>query len=192
MISRQHLFRSQALAHYAASREKTVLPRIVTPPVFLCGWLLLGLLLLGTTLAWQAQVPLYAVAAGALLHPQPVSQQTASGLEALLFVPATPAPQLHVGEPITIQVVLTGEPFTGTIVTIVPGVVTPDEARQDYALTGDLALVITQPSVVVQVALGPTLPVDAMEDLSISAQVQVGSQSVLSLLPTLLHGFLGG
>jgi len=192
MFSRQHLFRSQALEHYAKSREKTILPRVVTPPVFLCGWLLLGLLLLATTLAWQTQAPIYAVAAGKLLKNPAVNQQPVSGLEALIFVPAMPAPLLHVGDAIALQVVLTGESFTGTIVTIEPGVITPDKARQRYALSGDLALVITHPSVVVHVALGPTLPADVTDGLSVSAQVQVGSQSVLSLLPTLLRGFLGG
>ncbi|HLV98271.1 MAG TPA: hypothetical protein VKT82_06290 [Ktedonobacterales bacterium] len=192
MISRQHLFRSQALEHYARSREKTVLPRVVTPPVFLCCWLLLGLLLLATTLAWQAQVPIYAAVGGAVLETQPTSQQTTNGLEAIIFVPATPAPQIHVGDQITLAVVLTGETFTGTIATVEPGVMTPDDARQRYALSGDLALVITQPSVVVQVALRPMPPADVTAGLSITTQVQVGAQSVFSLLPTFLSGFLGG
>lgn len=193
MASRQPLFRSQAREQYARRRDKTVLPRLVRPPVFLCWWLLLGLLLLATGLTWQAQVPIYASATGTIVPPQPTSNQTtASGPEAILFVPATPTPALHVDETITLQVALEGDTFTGTIVTIEPGVLTPEAARQQYHLSGDLALLVTQPSVVVQVRLSPSTPPEPLEGLSLSAQVQVGSQSVLVLLPQLLSGLFGG
>ncbi len=158
MIPRQSLFRAQALRQYAQGREKTVLPRIVAPPVFLCCWLLLGLLVLATSLAWQVRVPVYAVAFGALLSQRPPNQQAAQRMEAILFVPATPAPEVKVGDSITLQAVLSGQQLSGTIARVIPSVITPDEARQQYALTGDLALVITQPSVVLQVALSATVP----------------------------------
>jgi hypothetical protein len=192
MFSRQPLFRAQALQQYARSREQTILPRFVTPPVFLCFWLLLGLLLLATTLAWQVQVPLYAGATGALLDAPTSGQPASNGWQALLFVPATPLPELRVGTVFAVQIVLTGESFTGTIAAVLPEVLTPEQAREQYGLTGDLALVITQPSVVVQVVLEPTLPTDAIAGLSLSAQVPVGAQSVLSLLPQLLGGLMGG
>jgi hypothetical protein len=103
-------------------------------------------------------------------------------------VPATPAPALHVGAALTLQIVLTGEQLTGTINSVLPGMLTPDQARERYALDGDLALVITQPSLVVRVQVRSPLPVDAAGNLSITTQVQVGSQSALSLFPTLLGG----
>ena len=105
-------------------------------------------------------------------------------------MPATPTPDLHVGASLTLKVALTGESFTGTIASDAPGVLTPEQARQQYDLTGDLALVITQPSVVVQVVA--TFPADAIPGSSLSAQVPVGKQSVLSLLPHLLSGLVEG
>lgn len=192
MVRRQSLFRAQALRRYAQGQEKTVLPRIVAPPIFFCCWLLLGLLLLATSLAWQVQVPAYALAFGALLQQQPHGQQTTERWEAILFVPAAPEPEVQAGEAITLRTVLSGQQISGTIVRVMPGIMTPAEARQQYALTGDLALVITQPSVVLQVALSASLPTGIVPDSSISAQVRVGTQSVLSLLPKLLQGFLGG
>jgi hypothetical protein len=190
MFSRQPLFRPQALQRYAQSREKAILPRLVAPPVFLCCWLLLGLFLLATLLAWQAQAPVYQNVSGALLDAAPSDQPTPQGTQALLFVPA-PAPELHVGTALTLQITLTGEPFTGTIAALLPGVLTPDQARQQYHLTDDLALLVTRPSVVVQVHTA-ALPADAVAGLSLSAQLPVGEQSVLSLLPHLLGGLLGG
>jgi hypothetical protein len=100
-------------------------------------------------------------------------------------------PELRVGASFTVQIVLTGESFTGTIAAVLPDVLTPAQARQQYGLTGDLSLVITQPSRVVQVTVGTTLPADALSGSSISAQVPVGEQSVFSLLPQLFSGLLG-
>jgi hypothetical protein len=191
MTSRRTLFRAQALQHYARGREKTVLPRFVTPPVLLCLWLLLGLLLLTTALAWHIQVPVYTRAAGALLASPPAEQPAAGTVQAILFVPAHPTPELRVGTSFTGQIVLTGESFVGTIVWVQPGVLTPAQARAQYALTGDLALVITGPAMAVKVAIGPTLPADGLSGSSISAQVPVGEQSILSLLASLLSGLVG-
>ncbi|HEY7417261.1 MAG TPA: hypothetical protein VH593_18905, partial [Ktedonobacteraceae bacterium] len=158
MVRQKQLFRDQALQHYAQSREKTILPRTVAPPVFFCCWLLLTLLLVSILLAWQVSVPIFMGAAGVLFHQPPDQQAATNEWEAILFVRADPNSTLQVGDALMLQVALTGEHFTGKIERIVPGVVTPEEARQRYALTGDLALVITQPSIVVQVAVDPPLP----------------------------------
>lgn len=191
MMSRQPLFRAQALRHYVRGREKTVLPRLVAPPVFLCLWLLLGLLLLTTALAWHIQMPRYTRALGALLAVPSANQHATSAVQAILFVPATPTPELHVGAPFTGQIVLTGESFVGTIARVQPEVVTPAQARAQYALTGDLALVITGPSVVVQVRISLPFPVATRAGSSVSAQVQVGEQSLLSWFPDVLRGLVG-
>jgi hypothetical protein len=191
MLSRHPLFRAQALQHYTRGREKTVLPRFVAPPVFLCLWLLLGLLLLMTALAWHIQVPVYIRAEGALLASPPGNQQAIGDAQAILFVPATPTPDLHMGASFKVQIVLTGESFVGTIAHVQPGVVTPNQARRQYALNGDLALVITGPSIVVQVRIAPTFPSAAREGLSVSAQIPVGEQSVLALLSDLLSRPVG-
>ncbi len=90
MMSRQPLFRAQALQHYARGREKTVLPRFVALPVLLCLWLLLGLLLLTTALAWRIQAQRYARAEGALLSSPGGQQHATDEVQAILFVPTTP------------------------------------------------------------------------------------------------------
>ena len=190
MFSRQPLYRAQALRQYARSREKAVLPRFVTPPVFHCCWLQHGLLQQATVLARQVQVPIYATASGAIIQQPTANQSTTNAPSLVLFVPAIPAPTLHVGASLTVQVTLTGASFTGSIIAVEPGVLTPEQILQRYSLTGDLALLVTQPSVVVQVQTAVQAP--ALSGLSLSAQVQVGSQSVLALLPHLLSQLFGG
>ena len=129
MASQSPLFRAQAREYYAQSREKAVLPRLVTPPVFLCLWILLGLLLMATVLAWQVQVPIYATASGAIIQQPTANQPTMNAPSLVLFVPANPAPTLHVGAPLTVQVTLTGASFTGSIIAVEPGVLTPEQVR---------------------------------------------------------------
>jgi hypothetical protein len=192
MTSQQPLFRAQALEHYARSREKTVLPRFVSPLVFVCCWLLLGLLIVTTSLAWLVRVPISTAVSGVVLPASPASQPAGSGTAALLFVPGNPSPALRVGEAIILRVALTGEPFIGSIASLLPGVITPEEARERYALAGDQALVITRPSVVVQVTPGPGLPADVLPGSVVSAQVPVGSASLLWLFPRLLSRVSGG
>ena len=191
MSPKPSLYRAHALQQYAQRQQKTILPRAISPRVFAACWIVLGLLLLTILLAWQVQVPMYATVSG-VLRANPASQGAAGGPELLLFVPATPTPQLQVGAALTVQIALTGEQISGTIAHVLPGVLTPDQARAQYSLTGDLALVISQPSVVVEAQVGLPLPADAVGDLSLVAQVQVGSQSALALFPTLLGGLFGG
>jgi hypothetical protein len=191
MIARRQFFRKEALEHYARSREKDILPRSVAPPVFIFFWVLLGLLLAAAVLAWQVQVPVYADASGFIGQNGQTSALPGDETTAVLFVPANAAAALHAGQSITVQVALTGQTFSGTIATVGSSVLTPDEARQQYALTGDLALVIRQPSVVVTLNLGSALPPGVFAGSSIIAQVQVGTQSLISLLPDLLKGLWG-
>ena len=186
MLSSRRLFRAQALEQYAKSREKDVLPRTVAPPVFLFLWMLLGLLVTATVLAWQTHVPTYALASGVLV------QQPGGGTMAVVFVPASPPPAVQVGQPVTVRLAVTGRQLNATIATVEPGVMTPEAARTQYQLTGNLMLVITQPSVVVTVNLGSAVLAALFAGSSLSAQVQVNSRSVISLLPDLLQGIVEG
>ena len=89
MITPRRLYRAQALEQYARRREKDVLPRSVAPPVVLFLWVLLGLLVAATILAWQARVPTYALASGVIV------QQVDGGAMAVIFVPASPPPAVR-------------------------------------------------------------------------------------------------
>jgi hypothetical protein len=47
------IFRVDAVRRYAQGREVAVLPRFVSPPTWICLWILLGLLMAGGLVAWQ-------------------------------------------------------------------------------------------------------------------------------------------
>ncbi len=188
--SKRTIFRHKALQQYEQSRNKTVLPRYVSPPVFVCLWILLGLLIIAGVAAWLGQVPTYVAGSGVVLDPGSTTQQGGNEGVAVVFVPATPSLTLRPGLPVQLQIGSTGPQVASTITTVEPGIVSPNEARDRYALGGVASAVITQPSVVVTARLGPSIPAQVYAGSIVSAQVQVGTRSVLSLLPGL--GSLSG
>lgn len=188
--SERTIFRHKALQQYEQSRNKTVLPRYVSPPVFVCLWILLGLLIIAGVAAWLGQVPTYVAGSGVVLDPGSTTQQGGNEAVAVVFVPATASLTLRPGLPVQLQIGSTGPQVASTITTVEPGIVSPNEARDRYALGGVASAVITQPSVVVTARLGPSIQAQAYAGSIVSAQVQVGTRSVLSLLPGL--GSLSG
>jgi len=183
--SKRTIFRHKALQQYEQSRNKTVLPRYVSPPIFVCLWILLGLLIIAGVAAWLGRVPTYVAGSGVVLEPGSTTQQGSDEAVAVVFVPATPSLTLRPGLPVQLQIGATGPQVASTIMTVEPGIVSPSEARAQYALGGVAAAVITQPSVAVTARLGPSIPAQVYAGSIVSAQVQVGTRSVLSLLPGL-------
>ena len=179
------IFRNKALQYYAQSREKDVLPRLVAPPVFIFLWVLLGLLLVATLLAWLGQVPTYVAGSGVVLNSGVKTKQGGQEAVAVVFLPATPSLNVRAGLPIQVQIGSSGPQLTSTIDTVQPGVISPSDARERYSLTGDLAQVITQPSIAVTVRLGADVSTQMYAGSLVGAQVQVGTRSILSLLPVI-------
>ena len=177
------IFRDQAIKSYIERREKDVLPQLVAPPVFLFLWILLGLLMTAGLLAWLAQVPIYLEGSGIILEQQPPSASGQSEAVALIFFPALSASKVRLGLPIQLQVGSTGPFFTEKIDQVEPGIISPSEARKRYMLDNSVSQMLTQPAVVVRVRLGTTIPAHMYAGSVLSAQVQVGSQRVLSLFP---------
>ncbi len=173
-MSKRGIFRNKALKYYMQSQERDILPRIVAPPVFLFLWILLGLLLASTVLAWLAHVPTSVAGSGVILD-QKQAPSNYSGAVAALFLPTTASGLVRPGQPVQVQIG-TDAPLTATLLTVEPGVQSPSEIRATYAQ------VVAEPSVVVLISLGPGISVQVYADSLIHAQVQVGSQRVLSLL----------
>jgi hypothetical protein len=183
--SKRTIFRHKALQQYEQSRNKTVLPRYVSPPVFVFLWILLGLLAIAGMAAWLGHVPTYVAGSGVVLDPGSTTQQRGNEAVAIIFVPATPSLALRPGLPVQVQIGSTGPQVASTIMTVEPGIVSPSEARDRYALGGVAPAVITQPSVVVTARLGSSIQAQVYAGSIVSAQVQVGTRSILSLLPGL-------
>lgn len=186
MFARRKLFRTQALQHYAQNKQKDILPSFVAPPVFLFLWILLLLSVVAVVFAWQERIPTYVHFAGIIL------EQQGEPATVLLFVPASSAANIQSGQAVSLQANATGQQFTARVTAVDADAITPDAARAQYQLTGDALFVITRPSLVVHLVVTGQQTAQALDRLSVTGLVQVGSRSLLSLLPDLVKNAFGG
>lgn len=178
--TRRSIFREAAIKHYAQGRDKDALPRFVSPPVFLFLWVLLCLCAVAGLLAWNTRIAVYTPGIGM------VAQDRASGqMVAVLFL--RPDQQRHVrpGQPVQVRIGETGPHLQRMVTTVEPRLLSPEVARQRYHLDNALSLVVTQPSMVIVVALEASAVSPLYAGSLVRAQVQVGSQRVLALVPVL-------
>ncbi len=183
------LFRERALAQYQQRQQQTLLPRLMSPPVYLCSWILLSCLALAGGLAWWAQVPIFVSGSGVLQAQHAGSPSESAQVMALLFLSTSEASQVRVGQPV--QLASTDLQFTGTVSQIEPGAISPIEARQRYDLVGEAAASLTQPSVVVVVKPATALAASTYAGSLVEAQIQAGTRRVLTLVPGMDH-LIGG
>ncbi|HLG62809.1 MAG TPA: hypothetical protein VKY19_12790 [Ktedonosporobacter sp.] len=182
---RRSLFREGAIRRYMQRREKDVFPRLVSPPVFLCAWLLFGLLLLGGLVAWWAEIPAFVEGSGIVLTPEQTRRFPNAATSILIFLPQAYAAQIHTGLPVRVQVDADGPAILSRIERIEPGIIGPAAARQRYALDSEEEQAIDQPSVAILVQPRQKLASSMYAGSLVQAQVQVGSRRVLSLFPGL-------
>ncbi len=169
------IFRSEALEYYIRRREKSILPRITTPPVFLCLWVLLGLCVTAGAITYFSQIPIYINASGIVLE---------QGTIALVFLPISPAHPLriHVGAPTHLQIGTPAQTVNSTIDQVEAGILSPGDVQKRYGLGDKLAQIITGPSIVASIKLKTTFPLQSYAGSIIRAQVQVGTTRVISIL----------
>ena len=190
VVSEHTIFRQSALTAYKRGREKDVVPRLISWPIIVCLWLLLGVLITAGFLAWYVQVPTYVDGPGIILAQGDVPQPAYGGMVAVVFLSPDQSAHLRVGLPVDVQIGSAGIHLQGTIAKVEPGIASPDAARKRYRLDSASALLITQPSIVVIIRLGTTLPTSDYAGSLLSAKVEIGSQRLLALLPG-LGNFLG-
>jgi hypothetical protein len=171
MPSGTPLFRRQALEYYVQSREQTILPRLVRPPVFPLLWLLLCLTILALLIAWQGQVPIYISGSGVV---------PARGTIVLAFLPAFPnhTLQIHAGAPVHLRIGTPAQTINSTVERVETGVLSPADIQKRYGSGDRISQIITGPSIVISIKLDAPF----YEGSIVNVQVQVGTTHVLSLL----------
>jgi hypothetical protein len=178
---RRQIFRESAMRQYLQRREQDVLPMIVSPPVFACSWFLLALILMAGLLAWSAELPTYISASGVIVQQgqQATSSGTSNTAQAIIFFPSADASHLRTGQAIKLAIGTTTS-ISSTITRVQAGIVSPSDARKLYGLDAGEAQVIKEPSTVVIVNLDKSIAAHAFAGSEVTAQVQVGTHSVLS------------
>ncbi len=108
----------------------------------------------------------------------------------VFFFPPAQAQNLHTGIPVRLHVGPSGSQFSSQIAAIGPGVMSPETLRAVFHLE-NASLPITQPSTVVIVKLNPAFA-NAYAGSTVTANLQVGSERLISLLPGVGNLFKGG
>jgi|SRR5579859_848299 len=176
-MMKRSIFREQAIQHYAQGRDKDVLPRFVSPPVFIFLWILLSLCVAIAWVSWSIRLPVSITGMGTI-----VASSSAGVAQAILFVAADQQREVHAGEPVEIQIGSTA-PRLRSITSVAPTLLSPEEARQRYHLDGALSLLVIQPGVVVIVMLDASIPASTYAGSIVHAQIQVSRRSILTFLP---------
>ena len=179
--SQRPLFREPARQHYLQKREKDILPRFVSPPTFVCIWIMLCLTVAVGIVASTQKVPVLVNGVGLVLAQQQNRALEIKEGTALVFLPASEAKQVHVGESSRLQIGLTGPSYNSTIAQVEPGLLSPNDIYKRYGVLCSTMLTITEPSVVVYVRLVPSLSSHLYAGSPVRAQIQIGTQHLLSL-----------
>jgi hypothetical protein len=183
--AKRSLFRNNAWQQYIQRRARAELPRYITPRVFALFWILLALLLLLGSAAWWSEVPVYTTGPAILRAngtSPGLSLKGEAGVLAVIFLPAEAPLSLQSGLPVHLQIGSAGLQVDGTVIQVEAGVLSPQQARQQYKLDSSEGLLITQPSSVVIASLSTALSAQEYTGSIVTAQVQTGSQRLLTLL----------
>lgn len=183
--TKRPIFRESAWRHYTEQNERMALPHFVTPPRFALLWILLGLLFILGSVAWWSEIPVYTSGPAILRDSGAVPALHLNGQKgviAIVFLPTTPLSTLHPGLPVFLQIGKAGPPVTGRVIQVMSSPVSPQEARQRYGLDSSEGVLITQPSQVMIVSLPSSVSPHTYTGSIVTAQVQTGSERLLSLL----------
>jgi hypothetical protein len=174
-LPKRSLFREHAIQYHAGNRQKEVLPRFVSPPIFTFLWVLVSLCLISGWIASTIHLPVLTPGVG-LVQAQRPSGET----PVLLFVAAAQQRVLHTGENARVQIGAVGSTLSGNVTEVSAIVLSPQTARQQYHLDGPSALLVTQPSVVLTVILPTRALAATYQGSVVQAQIQVEEQNLPS------------
>src|SRR5437588_8322611 len=127
IVSEHTIFRQSALTAYKRGREKDVVPRLISWPIIVCLWLLLGVLIAVGFLAWYVQVPTYVGGSGIILARGDMPEY--GGTVAVVFLSPVQSAHVRIGLPVDVQIGSAGVHVRGTIAKVEPGIMSPDQAR---------------------------------------------------------------
>jgi hypothetical protein len=190
-VTNQPIFRSSALRHYMQNQEKSSYLRFIPLPITILLWFLLGLLCIGTAVAWNETIPTYVGASGLIVAPgsgaaNPPADRSKASASAILFLPPGQAATLHIGMSVRLFIGGATQGLESQIVTIAPGVRSPADIHARYE-QANCSLLVTQPVTEVTVTLPKS--VRALNGSLLAAQITVGSRRLLTLLPGVGHFF---
>jgi hypothetical protein len=186
--ARRSAYRPEAVQRYMEGRERSVLPRFVSPRIFVCLWLLLGLLVASAVLAWFTEIPTYASGQAVIVRRSDLSAPVPDEVVAVAFLPAEDVAHVRQGQVLFLEIDASGRRLSGEILAVEPEISSPEAVRTRFALDTTTGLAVNRPVAVViaQLEAAPgDFPATSYVGSTYPVQVGVQSRRVLTLLPGL-------
>lgn len=183
-MSPNRIFRKEALQHSLQQRERQNLSRFLPFPVLICLWIVIAALLMTGYVAWNTQLPTYTSGAGIIVSQQALSPSHGTNIhmhptaEAVIFLSAEQAANIHKGQHITLTIGGGQLAISSTVQQISEQVMSPQVLNQRY---GQGNMMVTQPSRVV-LTMVPTIDLKTYTGSMVTAQIETGSQKILTML----------
>jgi hypothetical protein len=181
-VADRMIFRESAIQAYRKGTAKDIVPRLTSWPIIACLWLVLAVLVGATAVAWSVRIPVYVGAQGVILQNSAQAGLSGGRATAALFLPPDQSAHMRLGQTVHARIGASGPSALGAVARVEPDVIGPDKARAKYGFEPG-AGTVQQPWTVVIVRLGQSLPPAAYGGRLLTAQVQIGSQRLLELLP---------
>ena len=187
--SERPIFRPSALHQYLQNKEAAVLPRYVTPRTFICLWLLSGLLVAAMSVVWLVEVPVYASGTAVVVVVKDVVSASASDeIVVVVLLPPETLAWLQPHQRLWVTSANT-RPVALSIYEVLPQIQSPNQMREQWS---SIAMAGNQPAAVALARFEPPLselPTSTFAGSHFTAEVEVGSRRVISLLPMVGHFF---
>jgi hypothetical protein len=184
--SNRPIFRAQAARRYLQRQEETILPRFISPRIFVYLWILAGLLVAGGLVVWLARLPVYVPGVAVIVENNGIVQDSDDEVVLIAFLPPQNLSRLRVGQRVFLQFTPAGERSSRAIIAVESQVISPATVPGRYGLGSEAAQAVIRPAAVAIARLQP-IPTDLPTTTYIGSvypiNVEVGSRRALSLLP---------
>lgn len=180
MPAEEHpFFRSRALQYYLEGREESVAPRLISPPVFACLWILLSLLIVGIAGASFFRIPVRASGVAVITRGTCAMEADCKSLMIVALFPPESLPHLRVGETIYLERAGNADRVRVSVTGVEPTVDSPETIRSRFGIATSLAPGIDHPSAV---AIAQWDGAAEYAGSVVSVQVEFGSRRIVTLL----------
>jgi hypothetical protein len=179
------IYRTYAVQQYIEKSEKVVLPRFARPRMIIALWVLCGFLFSGLIVAWYTKIPHYIAGKAMVTETPNADTQAQTMYRCAIFTAPSAQQNVKIGQRIFIY--LSSGRISGIISSIEPQIMSPDAIRHEFH-NDDKAIMgyITQPVLVIysQIDSIPgNLPLRAYLGSQCKAEIEIGSQRILTLVP---------
>jgi hypothetical protein len=181
------IFRASAVQRYQYRYDKAVLPKFIRPNLFLFTWAIFGLLIVAGIGIWLTPVPITLSGTAVVVMNWDKNDQAVSDEVALVVLfPASEADHLSEGTEIVVDFRGEGGYSRSRIMALQPGILSPEEARQQFSLVSGSTPLLNGPVLAVIAPFEPInsdLPDSAYVGTAYEAWAVAGTQRALFLLP---------